>query len=410
MRNASVYLPRLGPGIIAGVFSFALMVAFVPGWSSPASASRWILLAAFIPLGLLFLPVRRPPIWLVVFLVWCALTLVWTENRWDGADALFKLGLFTGILCIGARLERIEPVIIGLGVGVAVNALIVLAQVAGFDPVDRIAGPTGLGAGLFMNRNYLAEASALVLILAVGYRLWWLVPGCAIAVIPVAFLAPWNYGASLLDLLAMPMARGALLGLAVAALMWLWGRGWHASVAMIAALLLGMAVIPALIFPNGSFSERTIMWLSTLDGMTFAGNGLGSFYSLFPSHAPAWDFLTSRPVHAHNDWLEMAYETGLGFVAFLAWLAGAFRGPLRPERAALAAFVVMGCFGFPLHMPATLFVAALVAGRLCGARYRLRDLGGYRRVDLYDGMVGDRRARSLAGTDRRVGVSARSAA
>lgn len=114
-----------------------------------------------------------------------------------------------------------------------------------------------------------------------------------------------------------------------------------------------------------------------------AGVGPGNFAVLFPGHAEpgaAADGVlspTSAPRRAHDDLLERLAETGLlGAAALLALLGAAARAAVRarrlPGRAGLAAAcagslaAVAGCgiTGFPLAMPATLFLFAVAIGGL----------------------------------------------
>jgi hypothetical protein len=95
---------------------------------------------------------------------------------------------------------------------------------------------------------------------------------------------------------------------------------------------------------------------------SFFGQGLGSFYHLY-----SWF------EHAHNDLLQVTYETGfLGILLFLGFMAYClWSGPL-PERLVLLAFLVEGLFDFPLYMPSTSFLAALAAGSILRSRDPVR--------------------------------------
>lgn len=357
------------PGLALGAFSFAVMIAYVPGWSGAATVPRWALLFAVVPAVAMFTQCYRFTIIHglgVALLSYAALSLLWTPNGWDGLDALAKLLLLAALFHVGAALPSLKPVYVGAALGIWVNSAVVIAQIA-----NGAEDPPFLASGLFFNRNYLVEPAALVLIGVVVHRLWWLVPGLLPSVLPLALLMPWNYGASARDLLALPQGRGALLALAAAGILALPGRTSRAIAALAALAALGLV---ALLATNASLPQRAIIWLSTLDGMTWWGNGLGSFYTLFPSHAPAWDFLVSRPVHAHNDFLELIYDLGLGGLPFLAVLAGAYVAPWRAEHFVLAGLMVEAAFGFPLHLPATVFVGGLVAGHACRECASLRDV------------------------------------
>lgn len=371
---------KLGPGFSLGAFSFVVMVLFVPGLSAPATTPRWALLAAVVPAIAMFTECRRFTTVHglgVLILSYAALTLLWTPNGWDGLRVMAELLILAGLFHIGAEQESLRPVYIGAALGLSVSSLLAVMQAAGLDLVDRADGPAGDAAGLFMNRNYLAEPAVLVLIGLIGNRLWRFVPLVIPAIMPVAVLMPWNYGGQVSDLLAMPMSRGALAGLAVVGAVWLWPRSRLSVI-----LITGAAGGALFALMNPSASHRLVMWAATLDGMTWLGNGIGSFYTLFPSHAPGWDFLIDRPTHAHNDWLEVAYELGAPGAGLVAALLisclfipnPTIRWVFNTERLILLALITEGCFGFPLHFPATVFLGGLVAGQLCRARPLLRDV------------------------------------
>ena len=99
--------------------------------------------------------------------------------------------------------------------------------------------------------------------------------------------------------------------------------------------------------------------------MTFLrpiGNGAGSFAAMFP----AVEF-------AHNDPLQLYFEYGVPglLVAFFVLAQVTQAGPRAP-RAALCVIFVEGLFSMPFQLPASGFLAALLAGHLYGYRARLR--------------------------------------
>lgn len=293
---------------------------------------------------------------LALYVGWTAITLAWSPGWYEGVDALWRLVLFSALFCIGTELRTLRPAAIGFGLGFAINGAIALLQVAGFAPVDAIEGFTGRAAGLFMNRNNLGEAAVLALILALGYRLWWI----AALIVPAAVL---------------PLAQGALTALGIVGALWLRARSRLAACGLALAIVAGGALaLHARV--NDSVLERLHIWNDTVRGLTPLGAGLGSFFSNFPSHARAHDTLTSRPAHPHNDLLEIAYETGFpGLLLFAGFLAYALVGGVTIERFVLIAFIVEGLFAFPFALPVPLAIAGLAAGRLCrdrpGVRYLL---------------------------------------
>lgn len=369
--------PRLNPGLIAGVFSFVLTIAFVPWWSGPSNSPRWALIA-LASLAAFWCAVRpKTEHWLgAAWLAWAALSLLWSMGPYEGAEQLARLWFLAGIFVIGAALPDLRPVIVGLGLGFCVNSALAVAQMFGFAGIPSLGGI----AGLFARNNYLGEPAALVLVALVPLalaepRLWWLAAGVAPSVV-------------------LSGSRGAWLAIAVAATAWIWTRS------KLAAIILVMAVglTGFLAFERGlagpaitrqfwsSTEERLLIWRSTAEGLTFTGSGLGSFRARFPSHAPDFNFIETRPGHAHNDFLEMVYELGPGALLYVAMLLLLLCGPLGAEKLVLIAFMAEGSFGFPLHFPVTAAFAALAAGRLSRLRQPLRCGAHLRRAAIRLGL------------------------
>lgn len=344
------------------------MVAYVPGLSGAAFTPRWALLSAVVPMLAAFTECRAFTVahaFGTALLAWCAVTLIWAADLWDGLDALWKLALFACLFHIGAALPSLRPVYIGAGLGIVVNGGFAVVQLLGVDLVYRIEGQTGMASGLFMNKTQLAEPAALVLIGLIGHRLW-----CLAALV--------------LPAVALPMARSPLVALTSVTGVSLWRTSAYAVVmVLVAAAIVFLAWSPNVV----SINERLIIWYATFDNLAWFGHGIGSFYTLFPSHAQAWDFMISRPAHAHNDWLELAYETGLpGALLASGFLVLVLCGKWRTEYFIVLAFVIEACFGFPLHYPATVFLAALAAGYACRGRDSLCYLLRRRRMALCRGV------------------------
>lgn len=323
-----------------------LMVLFVPGLGD-ATTPRWALLSVGVWAFVLWQRATgefswRPALLLLPLLGWAAVSLLWTPNLYDGIDALWKLTLLAGIVMIGFELRDTEPLWIGAALGIGINSTVAIGQWSGIDLVPRIDGAPGMAAGLFMNKNYLGEAAALVLIGLAAKRMWLWIP----MVLPAVVL---------------PQCKGALVAVGICAVVALWPRRKG-----LALVLFGTMAWAAILFAGTDFGSdgRIVLWAAALDGLHPVGNGVGSFYSLFPGHAPGWDFLQSRPVHAHNDWLEIAYDLGIpGAMLVAAMLAGTLRMG-GPWRFVVIGFIVEACFGFPLHFPATLLLFGVACGHL----------------------------------------------
>lgn len=331
-----------------GVLTFLVCVAFWPGILGAGMSPRWALMAAVLPLMLRSVPVTTAHLAVLTLLSWSALTLTWSEMRWDGVGALAHLCILAAAFWIGSSLRSLRPVYIGVCCGIGVSGLIAVAQWFGFTGIYQVSSP----AGLFINGNTLAEIAVLALIAAIAERMWWFIPVLA----PAALL---------------PMARGPVLALIVALALWTRHRLIIAAVACATAI--GGAATMIVGWRMASVTERFDFWADTLSGVNLFGNGIGSFVGLYPHFATRINTLLIRPDHAHNDLLELAFELGaIGFFCIAACAVACLRGVGRTEKLVLVAFALEGCFGFPFHMPATAFVAALAAGHLCCERVPVR--------------------------------------
>lgn len=345
-------------------FAFGLGVAFWPGIASASIAPRWALLSVGLPLILARTRVSTTPgHWLLFALwAWAAISLLWTLVPYDGVNALWQLSLMAAAFLIGAELPSLRPIYLGLSAAMGVCALISLFQLAGHSPVPEVVTP----GGLFLNKDMMAEVAAPVLVAATLLRLS-----------PLA-----KAGALLGPLICVVSAgyRGAILGLVVALLAWLWDRSKLMIVAIILACVVLLAVDGERATRLPSIAERAAIWRDTIDGLTLWGRGVGSFYSAYPEHATRENTAINRPDHAHDEPLEYAFELGLPGVLLLgALVLLAMAGP-RFNRVVLACLLGESLVGFPLHLPITAFLAALVAGRLCGGGHRLRRYEPLRRA------------------------------
>lgn len=342
------------------LLAFFTAVLFVPGAVNPATAPRWALLALTMPFFWYFRKGHATVGHLLgaCFLAWALLSLTWTFNLYDGVRAALLFGLLGLIFC-SAPLS-LRQVYGAMAVGLFINSAIGIAQVQGWDTLSQ-AYPPG---GLFFNKNFGAELSAMVLAGVVvsaewrkDERLWWAVPG-------------------LLPTLVLSHCRGAWLALGVAGIILIYQ--YNRAVCLITGAVLGAAgLYYGRLWDGGSggssVEQRIQVWQDTWDGMTFWGRGLGSFYTTFPEHSTRLDPLVFRPSTAHTDLLNLTYELGPGVLLLLGLLIYALRTrPLRAEHYVLVVFLVEGLVGFPLYLPATAFLAALVLGSLCRDRPELR--------------------------------------
>jgi hypothetical protein len=271
------------------------------------------------------------------------LSLSWTVNLSDGLNEFIQFAILTLAFVYGARLQSPERVFIGLAVGVSASSLIVLFHRQGITAQPIVST---LIEGLFGNRNILAETATLTLIGCIGYRLWWFIPGLLPAI------------------LIQPFERASFIALIVAGGSWLWSKSKAAAAVCILLAVASAWAASQVHLYSASTSELVQLWRETLSGITLFGHGLGSYYTDFPYYS-MMDIAQTRPEHAHNDILELAFETGIvGACLYCVFIATALGMADGVSRSVLAAFVTFGMFAFPWHIPTSGFIAALMLGNI----------------------------------------------
>ncbi len=324
--------------------AFGVTVACISPFPDGAMAPRWALLSLSpIILWISQKSIKLPTLTILFFM---AISLVWSPDRYHGADLLWR---FTALACIvSCETDDLRPIFWAIGFGLVLNTIVVMAQIEGYAPVTivkDIASP-----GLFFNRNQQNSFVALAVIGLLSLKDW------------RAFLLAIFVS---LPLIGAPVERAPLIGLAAAAGFLVCRRfPWAipAALLLIVGLLVHLVNDPVA-FRVDAITLRLQTWQDAATRLTFWGNGLGSFRWANP-------FME----YAHNDPLNIAYELGVpGVLAAvaLAWYA-LWDGPIA-SRAILVCFMVEGLFDFPLYQPAAGFMAAMALGHLVGARHRLRE-------------------------------------
>lgn len=324
---------------------FGVAIVFWPGWIGSVISPRWAVLAALTPLVAKVDLKRLDPLSvglpLFLMLAWATLTLAWTPDPLTGFNELFHLLILVGIVAAVSGLDDLAPVLSATGWGLAVSSVLAVPQFFGWwSPVEQISVP----GGLFYNRLMLAEAAAPIFLWAALSRRYWL----AVALSPAMLLCQSRVAALavLIGFLAA-RPRWALLVLPVAVL------------ASAGAWWLGLP--PFDINKMVSTYARLEIWGDALAGIVPAGQGIGSFTTLYPR----WEF-------AHSDILQAWFELGFGSLPIMAFFVVAIRGPVTPERAALSALLVETAISFPLHRPVTAFLAVALAAHLVAVRSGVR--------------------------------------
>ena len=271
-----------GNGGWHGLLGFLVATAYWPNIAGAGYAPRWVVIAVAVPAALILAgPIRVTAAhWAgTLFVGWCLLTLAWSPTSFDSIAAAMWLLMLASIFCLGSTLEDTRPIIIGFALGMTVSSAIAIVQFSGW----RFLRDAETPSGLFVNRNFLAEAAALALASVIGHRLWWLVPG-------------------LLPSIMLTQARGATAALAGVIALFLWRISRIATIAGTVALFIALAV--ASYYGSGlklcTIKQRLAIWADTAQGITWTGYGLGSYYGIQPTYITRLDAMVIRPDHAHH--------------------------------------------------------------------------------------------------------------
>jgi hypothetical protein len=351
-----------------GLFVLGLLAsaAYLPRAIDATLALRWASLALTLPLLLLFLGDRVAPLPKLAFaaLVAVVLSALWGPDLATGLDEVAHVVVIFAAFWLGASLITLVPVWAGVSLGVGVSALVALAQVAiGLDWFAQAAPP----AGLFGNRNFLAEAGMISLIALASMQ-----PPTT------AWRAPrWVLIGGALVAIALGGSKAVYGGLAVAAAFWIAPR--RPKLALATFVALGVLAVFMVLVGSETATIRLEMWEEAITRATLFGNGLGAWASTYPIAE-----------HAHSEPLQAIYEFGILAILPVAVLIRAMGGwSGEPEGYVVVALVAVSLFAFPLHLPLSAFVFALAAGHLDARRRRMVERALDRGAD--DG-VGARRA------------------
>ena len=345
------------------IFGFLLAICFNPYIWTAATQPRWSFLAIALPVMIWRNQSSAPNHFTLThalgltFLAWATLSLIWTPNLPDAYNELIQLVIVAEAFVLGARLPTLRPIFMGLAAGLAISSLIIIIPIVHLIPNQPISIHL---EGLLGNRNMLAEAAVLTAIGCIGYRLWWFIPG----LLPAIFMPT--------------MARGALVGGIAAGLVWLWSRSRILAGSL--ALLSIFAIAILIDQRSSSVMERWTIWSETIPALSFKGYGIGSYYFLYPFITSTFDTTISRPEHPHNEIMEIWFELGfIGTFLYVCLVATALRSADSVSRCVLVAFVTIGMFAFPSHVPFTAFLGALMLGhaaRLGTSIWSEHQLGG----------------------------------
>jgi hypothetical protein len=125
------------------------------------------------------------------------------------------------------------------------------------------------------------------------------------------------------------------------------------------ALLIG-GMVAVVLAPGQSDLMRVHFWSVALHGLTWLGNGVGSFNVVHVLYRGS----VVRAGNVHNDFIQLIFEFGLVGLVPIGILVAGLRRVNATDWAVLVAFAVLGLVYFPLWSAVPAFIGCAVAGHL----------------------------------------------
>ncbi len=324
-------------------FGLLMPIAYWPGWTGAMVITGWVVLSCLLPLFFLR-KVEMDWTWSlgIAFLSYATGSIIWAPIWQQAVWDLWLTYVLAACFVLGATHDP-RKLWIGMALALGVSDVIAIFQKLGYHPL--FASDSWYQGANFVNPDMFGETAALVSIALISCRLWW----------PLLFTLPPIY---------FTQSRTVYVAYTMVLAYWLWNRWrWNMVVpSLLVVLTTGYFVTSR--YPS-SIQERIAIWGDTTDGLTFAGRGAGSFFMLYPEFARRTDTMRTRPEDPHNEFLNLAFEYGLGAIPLLALLALALTSAGGPERYILVAFLTIAFFTFPSRIPTEGLVGMVALGRLC---------------------------------------------
>jgi hypothetical protein len=314
-----------------------LPISYLP--EAEGGPVQWYVLAVALPFLILYghLNDRNPihpsvPFWLGCgFMGYIVLGLSW-------AYSLDSLGLWFPFawamtFTLGSMYHSLRHLWLGLALGLTISTGFALAQAFGY---FEILIPTATGyPGLLINPTVSSAVCALALLALSLERAWLWLPGPALGLILSGSRGGW------LILAAGLVAR--YLG------------------ALTALILLLAAAIIFTYHPGLTDSIRLQIWVVAYRGLTLLGWGPGNFDLVF--YRDAAD-VVMHPQFVHNDYLQLAFEFGIGAIPLLAVLTCGLLAHRSLYWPIVFATAALAAFWFPFYHPITALIAFAVLGNI----------------------------------------------
>lgn len=267
----------------------------------------------------------------LAFLIYAAASLSWAPVPRDSAFGLCQVAIWAGAFWFGARSADLRPLWRVMAVLLSVSSAVAVLQSLGWSTVESLDHP----AGLLFNAAAHGALLALVIIALVCARDWAFIP-------------------ALLPGLVLAQSRGAWLVLASG----LAARYLHWTTVVLLVSASAAIAIAGLGIADG---QRLLAWRIAAEQTTLLGLGAGSFVDIVIQNA---DGALIRPEYAHNDYLQLACEYGIGALPLALIMARAIGATEARDWPVFAGFAVLAGFFFPLYVTPLAVVGATVAGHL----------------------------------------------
>lgn len=327
----------------------ALAVSIVY-WSAifPApTMPRWWVLALGLPILGTVLPTKGSV--LVAALGTLGLLYALTASLVGGdlinsALPLYFLVILALAALSGNAVDDLDPALLAFALGICVSSIVCLLQLLDLSPLPKIA----LTTGLFFNSEVVAETAA-----------------------PILVWALLRYRFVLAGVLAFPVIvcqSRIAVAVTVGGLFWAWRpkARWikpALACALVAGVLIALLGLGDL--KINSAEHRLTLWGAAFQSIVPLGQGLGWWASAHPFGFEEF---------VHSDALQFLVELGLGGAFFIAVpVVILFNGiEDRAQGACFVALCLEGLVSFPLHLPATGFLLAILCGHLARRRDPVR--------------------------------------
>jgi hypothetical protein len=323
--------------------SLLISVAYVPGITGAAIPTGWAAMSFALPWVMLKDVKMTSAHYLgLVFIAYAAASLAWTTSPLDGVDELWHWAVIGLAFMWGSRQVLLTPFWKGLAIGCGISSAVALSQWLSYDFITTL--DWNKPAGLFYNNAVAGSAAAIAIVgcMSVGLFRWALLP---------------------VPLLLISQSRGAWAAIAVV---------WIAKVytsfegleRIVFTIVLAVAIGLAIVFFHGeSDSLRLTIWQQVIEHLTVFGRGIGASQNVYL--VTPHDFFHIE--HAHNDYLNLLYEYGLGafplfiLAALLLEHSDAYAWP------AFVCCLFLSLYFWTLETPITSFTFAVVAGHVAAS-------------------------------------------